>query len=209
MGSLDRAEVIASYRRWYPHYSPADVFFAATTASRSWRGQVIEADRRAVQPVAASHTWVFQFDWQTPVDGGRWGAHHGLDVPFSFDNVAIVPEKVGTGADALELSRRMSDCWLAFARTGRPATPSVPAVARLRPDVAADDGLRSPGARGQRSARRRTASLRAGALCPARHVAIGRSSSWPRPLLRWRSSAARSPRRRPPQRSIAPACSRR
>jgi para-nitrobenzyl esterase len=126
MGSLDRAEVIARYRAWYPRYSPADVFFAATTASRSWRGQVIEAERRAEQPVASSHTWVFQFDWPTPVDGGRWGAHHGLDVPFSFDNAAIVPDKVGTGADALELSRRMSDAWLAFARTGRPATPSLP-----------------------------------------------------------------------------------
>ena len=126
MGSLDRAEVIRQYRAWYPHYSPADVFFAATTASRSWRGQVIEAERRAVQPVASAHTWVFQFDWRTPVDGGRWGAHHGLDVPFSFDNAAIVPEKVGTGADALELSRRMSDSWLAFARTGRPHTRALP-----------------------------------------------------------------------------------
>jgi para-nitrobenzyl esterase len=126
MGALDRADVIARYRTWYPRYSPADVFFAATTASRSWRGQVIEADRRAVQPVASSHTWVFQFDWPTPVDGGRWGAHHGLDVPFSFDNAALVPDKVGTGADALDLSRRMSDCWLAFARTGRPTTPSLP-----------------------------------------------------------------------------------
>ena len=52
MGDLDRGTVIAEYRRMYPHYSPADVFFAATTASRSWRGQVIEAERRAVQPGA-------------------------------------------------------------------------------------------------------------------------------------------------------------
>jgi para-nitrobenzyl esterase len=87
---------------------------------------VIEAERRAAQPVASAHTWVFQFDWATPLDGGRWGAHHGLDVPFSFDNAAIVPEKVGTGADALTLSRRMSDAWLAFARTGRPAAPDLP-----------------------------------------------------------------------------------
>lgn len=49
MGPLDRAEVIAAYRRWHPQYSPPDIFFAATTDSRSWRGQVIEADRRAAQ----------------------------------------------------------------------------------------------------------------------------------------------------------------
>ncbi len=88
MGDLDRGEVIASYRRWYPQYSPADVFFASTTASRSWRGQVIEADRRARQPQGAAPTYVFQFDWRTPIDGGKWGAHHGLDVPFVFDNVS-------------------------------------------------------------------------------------------------------------------------
>ena len=58
---------------------------------------------------AAAHTWVFQFDWPTPIDGGRWGAHHGLDVPFIFDNVALVPEKVGTGADAARLAAQMSD----------------------------------------------------------------------------------------------------
>ncbi|MEO5823997.1 MAG: carboxylesterase/lipase family protein [Vicinamibacteraceae bacterium] len=127
MGDLDRGEVIASYRRWFPAYSPADVFFASTTASRSWRGQVIEADRRAAQAAAAAHTWVFQFDWRTPIDGGRWGAHHGLDVPFIFDNVSLVPEKVGPGRDAAPLATQMSAMCLAFARTGRPGTPGLPA----------------------------------------------------------------------------------
>ncbi len=127
MGDLDRREVIASYRRWSPDYSPADVFFASTTASRSWRGQVIEADRRAAQAAAAAHTWVYQFDWRTPIDGGRWGAHHGLDVPFIFDNVSLVPEKVGIGGDAGRLAARMSAMCLAFAKTGHPDTPGLPA----------------------------------------------------------------------------------
>lgn len=127
MGQLDRGEVIAKYREWYPDYSPADVFFASTTASRSWRGQVIEADRRAAQPVASTHTWVYQFDWRTPIDGGRWGAHHGLDVPFMFDNVSLVTDRVGSGRDAAALAAAMSDMCLVFARTGRPDTPALPA----------------------------------------------------------------------------------
>ncbi len=127
MGSLNRAEVIAKYREWHPDYSPADVFFAATTDSRSWRGQVIEADRRAAQPATAAPTYVFQFDWATPIDGGKWGAHHGLDVPFIFDNVAITPHLVGSGAEQQQLASRMSDAWVAFARTGRPHTASIPA----------------------------------------------------------------------------------
>ena len=126
MGDLDRAQVIAKYREWYPSYSPADVFFAATTASRSWRGQVIEADRRAAQPSAAAHTWVYQFDWRTPVDGGRWGAHHGIDVPFIFDNVTLVPDTVGSGRDAQDLAARMSAMCIAFARTGKPDVKALP-----------------------------------------------------------------------------------
>jgi para-nitrobenzyl esterase len=126
MGSLDRGAVIAEYRRLHPRYSPADVFFAATTDSRSWRGQVIEADRRAAQARAAGHTWVYQFDWGTPIDGGRWGAHHGLDVPFVFDNAVLVPGAVGTGEDAKRLAAQMSATWIAFARTGNPNNAALP-----------------------------------------------------------------------------------
>lgn len=125
MGDLDRRDVIAKYREWYPAYSPADVFFAATTASRSWRGQVIEAERRASQATAADHTWVYQFDWRSPADGGRWGAYHGIDVPFIFDNVAAVPA-IASSSEAKPLATRMSGMCIAFARTGRPDTPGLP-----------------------------------------------------------------------------------
>lgn len=126
MGALDRGEVIAKYRDWHPEYSPADVFFAATTDSRSWRGQVIEADRRAAQPAGAAPTYVFQFDWGAPLEGGKWGAHHGLDVPFVFDNAAITPHLVGAGEEQLRLAARMSEAWIAFARSGDPNTAAIP-----------------------------------------------------------------------------------
>jgi para-nitrobenzyl esterase len=126
MGSLDRAAVIAAYRQWHPKYSPVDVFFSATTDSRSWRGQVIEADRRAAQPAGAAPTWVFQFDWPTPIDRGKWKAHHGLDVPFIFDNAAITPNMVGTGSEQLRLAELMSRSWIAFAKTGNPNVAGLP-----------------------------------------------------------------------------------
>ncbi|OFW05816.1 MAG: carboxylesterase [Acidobacteria bacterium RIFCSPLOWO2_02_FULL_67_36] len=127
MGDLDRAAVIAEYRRLHPTYSPSDVFFAATTDSRSWRGQVIEAERRAAQPKTAAPTWVCQLDWPAPIAGGKWGAHHGLDVPLVFDNAPLVPEKVGAGPDAQRVADQMSDTWMAFARTGRPDSHAIPA----------------------------------------------------------------------------------
>jgi para-nitrobenzyl esterase len=126
MGALNRADVIAKYREWHPQYSPADVFFAATTDSRSWRGQVIEADRRASQPAGSAPTFVYQFDWPTPIEGGRWGAHHGLDVPFTFDNAAITPHLVGAGAEQEGLAAIMSRAFIAFARSGDPNTSGLP-----------------------------------------------------------------------------------
>ena len=132
MGPLNRGEVIAAYRNWHPEYTPVDVFFSATTDSRSWRGQVIEADRRAAQfaasksASAAAPTYVFQFNWPTPIDGGKWKAHHGLDVPFIFDNAAITPHMVGTGSDQLRLSELMSRSWIAFAKTGNPNVTGLP-----------------------------------------------------------------------------------
>jgi para-nitrobenzyl esterase len=126
MGDLDRGKVIAEYRRVYPHYSAVDVFFAATTASRSWRGQVIEADRRALQPGAAAHTWVYEFDWCTPVQGGKLKAPHGLDIPMVFDNVERLPQMTGGSPGAQRVADQMSDTLIAFARTGNPNNRAIP-----------------------------------------------------------------------------------
>ena len=126
MGDLDRGQVIADYRRFYPDYSPTDVFFASTTASRSWRGQVAEAERRAVQPLARDRTHVYELDWRTPVDGGKWRAPHTLDIPLAFDNIVHGASMIGTGPEARAMAAVMSEMWIAFARTGNPNTPHLP-----------------------------------------------------------------------------------
>jgi para-nitrobenzyl esterase len=126
MGDLAPAEVVAKYRDLYPAYSPSDVFFAATTAFRSWRGQVIEAERRAAQPAAAPHTWVYELDWRTPIDGGKWGAPHTLDIPLALDNVDAAEGMTGGGPEARSLAALMSATWIEFARSGKPNHAGLP-----------------------------------------------------------------------------------
>lgn len=126
LGPVTPEEVVAKYREWYPAYGPADVFFAAATAFRSWPGQVIEAERRAESP-AQKRTWVYEMDWRSPVGGGKFGAPHTVDIPFFFDNLRVSPGMVGTEWEkAQPLAEAMSETLLAFARTGTPENAHVP-----------------------------------------------------------------------------------
>ena len=127
LGPYSRAQVVDFYRKLYPAYSPADVFYAATTAFRSWRSQLIEAERRAAQPAAQPHTWVYQLNWASPVDGGKWRAPHTLDIPLWFNNTAFAPGMSGDGSAARQMAATMSQTLLAFAQTGNPNHPELPA----------------------------------------------------------------------------------
>ena len=115
--------VVAEYRRLYPQYSASDVFFSATTASRSWRAAVVEAELRAAQ---GSPAYAYQLDWKSPLDGGKWGAPHTLDIPLVFDNNDREGSITGTGANAQRMAERMSEAFLAFARTGNPNNRTLP-----------------------------------------------------------------------------------
>jgi para-nitrobenzyl esterase len=118
------ATVIAGYRRLYPRYTPSDVFFAATTAGRSWRGAVEEAEARARQ---GAPTWAYQLDWYDR-DGpaADLRAFHAMDIPLVFDNIDQPGSRTGTGEEARRMAARMSEALLAFARHGDPNHAGLP-----------------------------------------------------------------------------------
>lgn len=94
--------VVAEYRRHFPAYTAEQVFYAATTAGRSWRGQVIEAEERARDGVPG---YVYQLNYPDP-------APHASDIPLVFgtwENPAARP-----------VSEAMMRAFVRFARTGNP-----------------------------------------------------------------------------------------
>lgn len=99
--------VVAEYRRWFPGYGPQDVFYAATTAGRSWRGQVIEAEERAR---AGAPAFVYELDFEQ--------AKHTDDIGLAFGTTAN--DSAARGA----VSRVVMDAFLTFARTGKPGWPA-------------------------------------------------------------------------------------
>ena len=117
------ALIVKRYRELYPAYTPSEVFFAATTAGRSWPGHLVQAEQRARIGAPA---WMYQLDFGSPIDGGKMRAYHTFDIPLVFDNLAASGSRTGTGADAKAVAHQMSEAFIAFARTGDPNCAAIP-----------------------------------------------------------------------------------
>jgi para-nitrobenzyl esterase len=99
---------------------PRDVLYAIETDHifRVPCTRLLEA-QSAHQP----DTYGYLFTWPSPALGGALGSCHALEIPFVFGKLGLPAMDVyaGAGPDAVRLSERMQDAWVAFARTGRPA----------------------------------------------------------------------------------------
>jgi len=94
--------------------------FSAIETDRMFR---IPAIRMAEAHAAHSDTFMYLFDWQSPLMEGRLGACHAIDIPFVFDSLGSQFGKafVGEDADAAVLGGQTMRAWLEFTRTGMPA----------------------------------------------------------------------------------------
>lgn len=120
---IDPDVVVAEYRRLYPQMTATEVFFAATTAGRSWRGALIELELRAAQ---GAPTYAYQLNYRSPLEGGRYGAMHTMDIPLVFDNIAQTGSLTGVNEAAQKTADQMSDTLIAFAHTGNPNHTGIP-----------------------------------------------------------------------------------
>jgi len=115
--------VVEEYRKLFPDITPSDLFFKATTAARSWRAAIIEAEERARQ--GRANTYTYQLSWGSPVRPAM-GAPHTFDIPLIFGTLDAERSLTGTGAEARRVSGWMSDAFIAFARDGVPSAPTLP-----------------------------------------------------------------------------------
>ena len=98
--------------------TPADV--AVTAETEVFR---VAADHLLEAHAAHGPAFAYRFDWQSPRDGGAWGACHALDVPFVFGtrDLPQTADWAGTGPQADALETLIQDAYLNFARTGDPS----------------------------------------------------------------------------------------
>jgi para-nitrobenzyl esterase len=119
----DTDRVVATYRRLYPESSPADRLIATTTDSNFRIRSLVLAQRRAAS--ATAPVWMYSFNWETPLHGGKMKAPHAMDVPFTFDTIDLTNATDGSQT-AKHLAETMSGVWSAFARNGVPDHPAIP-----------------------------------------------------------------------------------
>jgi para-nitrobenzyl esterase len=120
----DIEPVIQAFKATRPGATPSDLFFAIATAIPFRRGVWQQADRKAAQNAAP--VYVYELDWHTAVDDGKWQSPHSLDLGLVFDNVAKSESVMGTGSEAQKVADQMSAAWLAFAKSGNPNNASIP-----------------------------------------------------------------------------------
>ena len=74
-----------------------------------------------------SRVFNYLFTWKSPALGGMLGSCHALELGFMFGTHSDpgMVDFSGSGPKAQELSERMMDAWLAFAKTGDPSTKSL------------------------------------------------------------------------------------
>lgn len=120
---IDPETVVAFYRKTYPTYSPSDVYFAASTAGRSWKAAIIQDEERAK---AGAPAFAYQVNWKSPKDGGIFGAPHTIDIGLVFGTLDAKGSIVGTGPDSVAMSNTMSDAFVRFASTGDPNGGALP-----------------------------------------------------------------------------------
>jgi para-nitrobenzyl esterase len=117
-------EAIRVYQKVNPGASPSDIYFLIASDYR-YSGPVMKiAERRTA--LGKAPVYLYYFRWETPVNGGRLKSPHTIEIPFAFDNVKAATRLTGGGAEAMALADKVSDTWIAFARTGNPTQPKLP-----------------------------------------------------------------------------------
>ncbi len=117
------AGVIDVYRKQNPNATPADLYFLIASDERYSAPVMKIAERRAA--LHGGPVYLYYFRWETPLDGGRLRSPHTIEIPFVFHNLKE-SRMTADAPDAPALADKVSDAWLAFARSGNPNTSALP-----------------------------------------------------------------------------------
>ena len=116
--------LITAYKKARPRASNLEIYFAIAS-DNAMGADVYAAMERKASPGQAP-VYAYELTWTMPVDGGKLGSPHLLDLPLVFGNLEIAKGMLGSGKEPSALSEKMGAAWAAFARTGNPNHKGIP-----------------------------------------------------------------------------------
>ena len=118
-------KLLGLYKRTHPDLRNQMLWLAAESDdTRRWNAQEL---CRLKQEQRTAASYLYFFNWFSPVHNNRMGAYHTLDIPFVFYNMDIGASMTGSAQSRYALGHVMSAAWAAFARTGNPNHADMPA----------------------------------------------------------------------------------
>lgn len=110
-----------AFAKAYPQHAAKDMI----DIDAIFRPNAIEqANVKAAQ--GGAPVYMYLFAWESPVLDGIFRSTHCMDIPFVFANTDLHASMTGGGDQARDLAAKMSRAWINFAKTGNPATESLP-----------------------------------------------------------------------------------
>lgn len=121
------------YRRLHPEKRNRMLWLTAESDNaRRWNAQALGKLKHAQ---GAAPSYLYFFDWHSPVHDNRMGSYHTLEIPFIFYNLDIGASMTGSEQSRYDLGHAMSAAWAAFARTGEPDHADMPHWPAFNPEA--------------------------------------------------------------------------
>lgn len=118
--------LLETYRRNFPDYDPSALWFRMFSDYAMGALSNTILDVRAT--TGAAPVYAYRFDWMSPIKNGKLYSPHTIEIPFVFDNATTKAGQVMTmgGEEAAALAKTVSEAWVTFAKTGKPAAEGLP-----------------------------------------------------------------------------------
>ena len=123
----ERKALVAEYKSALPDSDSYSVL-ERVQADALYRMRSIQA-AEIHSDASNGKTYMYQFEYETKGLNGAFGAFHGFDSAFMFNNLSTLGVSLGDEsgvAEAQALANSITDAWATFARTGTPASSGLP-----------------------------------------------------------------------------------
>lgn len=106
-------EGLQIYRKRFPDFTPFQLYIQIWSDFSIMRATLQQAERKAAH--GGAPTYVYRFDWATPVLGGKLGSPHSIENAFVWNNTEGAAFLTGGGPVAAQLASHVSRAWMSFA----------------------------------------------------------------------------------------------